>query len=318
MKSSKGFSLIEAMVVMGLLGVASMAGMALFEQISKEQKRVQVMAVLQENRDKVYKLLEEPQAWSQTIANNASMACLMPAAATDCNHGDNLSPTLFTIAGTSYYNPATQGFSRNGVICNLSDGDSACPFKYQISTKLACPGTATCSQPAVVTLATLVVAPDIFPFPINPERFQVEVFHSGGDRKNPSYSANCLDWQARGWASQDNCLTDGRWHRVFTNAADGSVLSGTIADLTSHIQAGVDVQIVFGASVRNCSLTYVNAGVARCLTPVGFAGEAPAFVTFGAARFSSDGTITCTNKETPLGGNECAGLTGEMTWMIRY
>ena len=54
------------------------------------------------------------------------------------------------------------------------------------------------------------------------------------------YSETCSDFATRGWASESDCLHDGRWHRVY---ASNPTLGSTTA-LREHVSAGADVRVV--------------------------------------------------------------------------
>lgn len=53
------------------------------------------------------------------------------------------------------------------------------------------------------------------------------------------YSETCTDFSARGWATQDDCLHDGRWHKVYDQTGTGS-----IADVKTHALAGASFRVV--------------------------------------------------------------------------
>lgn len=56
------------------------------------------------------------------------------------------------------------------------------------------------------------------------------------------YSATCEDWAESGFPSKESCITDGRWHLVYQNDADGNTIGGSIKDLKRHAANGADVK----------------------------------------------------------------------------
>lgn len=319
----RGFSIIEAMVVLAILGALLAAGLSTLDYLTKERTRQQVLASLLEVRERIFQLLEDPLPWQKTILNNPGLSCLPPVTSGPCTHGATVSPVLHDAAGTVKYDPATQGFDRNGLFCLQADGLATCPFRYEIVTTLTCDGTPTCDYPAVVTVAKLVVPFGVINFPLNVDRYTIEVFHSLGDRQNPSYSQKCVDWAARGWATEIQCLTDGRWHAVLSHSNVGTVSYGTLAGLQAHVNAGADIRVIVeGAGlVETCAQVYRGGGGAGpmyCLTSNRFSGEVAAMIGLGAVRFGSDGSVTCVSNSNPNGVNTCGGITSPMTWMIRY
>lgn len=93
------------------------------------------------------------------------------------------------------------------------------------------------------------------------------------------YVSDCNQFAANGWASKQECLTDGRWHKV------QSTLGYANADLVAAItNGGVDVQLgyssnaTFPGTTRTCSnvLLYVvsvGSTYAYCQTSSEFVGS---------------------------------------------
>lgn len=57
------------------------------------------------------------------------------------------------------------------------------------------------------------------------------------------FSVDCSDFSAKGWASKNQCLQDGKWHKVFVNDSAGNATFGSVDDLDSHVNQGAAVRI---------------------------------------------------------------------------
>ncbi len=54
------------------------------------------------------------------------------------------------------------------------------------------------------------------------------------------YSETCTDFATRGWASESDCLHDGRWHQVY----DRNTGAGSVAAIRTHVDAGASLRVV--------------------------------------------------------------------------
>jgi type II secretory pathway pseudopilin PulG len=57
------------------------------------------------------------------------------------------------------------------------------------------------------------------------------------------FSENCTDFAAKGWASKDQCLQDGRWHIVYSNDASGNSSFGSTNDIDANVQKGASLKV---------------------------------------------------------------------------
>lgn len=322
--NKSGFSLLESLIVLALFSLVMAGGMGMMNFISKERARVNLLSTLQSSRDKIYGLIEDGTAWKETINANTGLSCLQAGSVTPCNNGATVSPILHNQVGTSIFDPATQGFDNYGNICALSAGETNCPLKYNIQTKLSCGTEATCLKPAVVTTANLEILSNPNGFPINLNRFSMEIFHGGRGPSStyfaPSYSKDCTDWESAGWDSKETCLKDGRWHLIYKNNPSGTPTFGSVNAMEQHIKNGAEFKIIHGSVTEICQQTYRSAQGIKpiyCLTGLRFAGEAPPFVKHSSARFGSDGSIWCLAEGTQ-NANACSGLSMEYEWLIKY
>lgn len=57
------------------------------------------------------------------------------------------------------------------------------------------------------------------------------------------WSDNCSDFAAKGWASKDSCVKDGRWHHVYTNDDNGIGKSEDFEKIVDYIHQGAVVRV---------------------------------------------------------------------------
>lgn len=160
------------------------------------------------------------------------------------------------------------------------------------------------------------------------------VFYKGSVEVSPNqappvqFVEKCLDvqngsersWSQAGFVSREDCLTDGNWHLIFENSASGSALYGSIADLHARISKGVETRVVVPDynGAESCQSIYEANGspmVIHCLISTRFSGEGMGY--HGSARYSTNGAVFCNDMIAP-GGNNCAGVSARMKWLVRY
>ncbi len=317
-----GFSLLEILVALALMAVVTTGGLSMMTIFSKESSRVNVNNNLQDIRQRLFRWLETPDSWTQSIQNNPALSCLPPVATGGpCNNGQTANPIIYDAVGVAQFNTATQGFDRNGAICFLAAGLTACPLRFNVTTTMSCGVAATCVSPVVVTTVTNSIGAGAFEFPINTARYSFIVYHNGGQSSTPAYSPTCTDWQTMAWGTREQCLQDGRWHRVFRNDSAGVVVEGLLTDLAAYINQAVDVKVVTaGGGSETCSASYRGGGGTGpiyCLVVARFAGEVAPYISTGSSRYGTNGQITCQTVGDPPGaGAACA--TADISWYIRY
>lgn len=135
MRNQRGFSLIQAMLMVFILAIITMAITSQLTQLMRVTNDNKVRSTLQKLRQEILNNVMHNQAWINTLNNNASMACLRngvacPLAASTFN--------LFKSDNTSFFNGtvATSGFDINGVACATFSnvpGNDACPISYTMT-----------------------------------------------------------------------------------------------------------------------------------------------------------------------------------------
>lgn len=327
----KGFSLIEILVVLGIIGIVLATTITLVSNTNKESTRLSVLTILQNLRDRNYKLIETHESYLKTIDSTAALSCLHTGSTTNCTETDPPTtpaidlPIYYNSAGTAVYDSSTNGFKWDGTTCTLASGNVNCPITWETLVYFDCGTAATsCLRPAVTIIAKLVLRDNPNNFPINLERFSFTVFKggslTGSSVTRPTFSQDCSDWSTRGWNDKADCMQDGRWHKVFENNSSGTILFGSVNELRTAIQSAPAVQVKCGVQTEQCALAYESIsvpGTFYCLTGLRFSGEAPAFYNLGAARYSSGGQVTCLNQTNPT-VDACPGMTIGCSWLVRH
>jgi len=167
--ASSGFSLLEIMVAMGILAVASYFLISLLQTSLKgsTQTNVTVQAEMIK-RNLVNNFTNDP-SWINTVNNNPSLACLLPLYAgtrggSTCAAGSI--PNIIVMDGAGLFYDSTisanNGFDPNGVVCpggfNSATGNDKCPFRVDITVNLTCPAGG-CGDPQIRITGKMTYAP---------------------------------------------------------------------------------------------------------------------------------------------------------------
>ena len=140
------------MVAASLLLIISIGMTALVTSIQKEQRKQALLQVLVSQKNRFENAILNPNSWTNTLNNNASMACLStqtPCTTVTGHSGDyrlSYSPAIlrdgtaspglvfYTFAGAD---GAIQGFTESGMPCNTfttaAAGNDVCPIGYRVS-----------------------------------------------------------------------------------------------------------------------------------------------------------------------------------------
>lgn len=160
--AKNGFSIIEVMVAIGLLGIVGVGVSSMLFNMMNSNNYAQLGNSALNMKAELTEILSNDRAWANTIADTtlnpdatAAFACLRTSTA--CAAGTYpFTPKLVnnTLFRTSY-NPqtsATQGFNVNGVVCStFSTGspDDSCPMRYTFTWTPMCPSTGACINPQI-------------------------------------------------------------------------------------------------------------------------------------------------------------------------
>lgn len=316
-RSCHGFSLIEAIIALAIVGLASTGALSLFASLAKERARNDFLTTANTARNQLYGLLETTDSWVATRDNSLALQCIHSIPVGICTGGTTVSPIILNSVGVPIFNPATQGFDTQGNICLITS--PLCLIRYSIQTIIDCGIQPTCTSPAVVTTATMTVPVNPNNFPINSARYSFSIIHGSRAGKTPGYSKDCVNWAAMGWQSQSECLKDGRWHLVFANNSSGNPILGTVADLKIHVLDGAEVKItsvnpfiLFGEICISAAIVVTSPGVIECLGAVRFSGTGGA----GSVRVKTNGAVYCADLASP--GADGCGVTVAVDWYVKY
>ena len=181
---SAGFGLIELMFAVGILSFVVMATMSLHLMLQKSQIESASLFQLTVTAQNFMTLVNNEQAWTNTISANANaMKCL--AARTPCTVGGqangkaltNVPFAIFDAAGKQPIYDATNpasGFTMSGVPCSLfsAQGNDSCPIRYNLTWSAICTN-GNCVKPQVLVSATFVYAPRTSRIVLNPANYSM-------------------------------------------------------------------------------------------------------------------------------------------------
>jgi len=166
-QSKKGFTLVEAMVGMGILVIAMISGLTVLEMVEKSMKNTQDSLGYVSARNQLVSLLLDDTSWSKIVANNPEMSCVLSQNSPvisdrDC-FGDTSPLVLYNIKGLPYtvngvpaynFHSAIQGFSEKGEACETFDstagaGNPACPYHVVVTWSALC-SASPCTNPPLL------------------------------------------------------------------------------------------------------------------------------------------------------------------------
>jgi prepilin-type N-terminal cleavage/methylation domain-containing protein len=216
--SSAGFSLIEVLVAMGIVGVLLAALMSAGTISLKQQKQSNITFQADVERRGIMKLINDPTAWGNTLldANNSSscgtssstcnpLNCLLTPANCYSGQGGNIYVLRDASAGggaIAYDWLGSDGLTMQGTHCTTfaappNAGHDECPLQFQITWK------AICSQPNGTACGSAKVLPQISIRPIfnpnsaantvafNPANYSA-IFYQGADSLNCTWINNAF------------------------------------------------------------------------------------------------------------------------------
>lgn len=170
------------------------------------------------------------------------------------------------------------------------------------------------------------------------------------------YVSDCGLFAANGWASKDECLHDGRWHKVLSHGTGGAKPNQDVLDAISNA-ADFKVVTTGPAKLPNGTSFSAPPGQSRCVNILtdangyvvcldatrysgniadtslkqgnAYAGAGGANKGYGASIKKSNGLITCigVSQMTLNGGTSYTGISGSgcgpyitaaMDWYVKY
>lgn len=148
--NQKGMSLIELLVSFAMASVASLGVYSAMNNMNKDKKRIELLAILAEKKNSFSRILDDPQTFKNTIAatENSNMQCLRDKVACDPTFiGNTYSSAQDRIVlygpqqGLPFYDGRStnnRGFTDRGAECSgfsydLNNGNDSCPIGYLIT-----------------------------------------------------------------------------------------------------------------------------------------------------------------------------------------
>ncbi|MER2519621.1 MAG: hypothetical protein ABTQ34_02910 [Bdellovibrionales bacterium] len=87
------------------------------------------------------------------------------------------------------------------------------------------------------------------------------------------FSLTCEDWEESGFENKYNCITDGKWHLVYVNDANGKTTFGNYKEFIEYVQNGADVKNADAGGIHHCEVVSWQNNMASCFGGFRMAGE---------------------------------------------
>lgn len=308
LSSKRGFSVIEAMVTVGLIAIISVGTLSIQKMNLEIQRQNQVITTAQLLCNRFENLLRDKTSWERTLAGNpAAFACLLvaPPAPKDCQALIGLETpfTVFDNAGAFYqslsvggatatypdpltYPPVAevdgneQGFTEGGQPCNTHQqaSGSSCAFGFYVTWTPNCTA-APCVNPSISIKVVMHYKPAQGAPPVSEAKYSIA---------NPPY--------VRTASAQDFSFM--LVHKVNGKTGGGACVPGTNVLRPLTLIEDTNQTLSNPAAVGNTdtSFTIQKAGTYRC--------------TGTAAGFAVDGFKALLREGAALGGTIVATGTG--------
>ncbi len=189
-KNNRGFSMLEAMIAIGVTGVVIVGATVIMEMQNKMQRTANTFGWLDQLRSEVIVAIKKKSSWDAMVADNRnpSLACLRPRltdpkAVINCM---GASGAINAITGVDQKlimdtTNIQTGFDIKGQTCS-GFGTDACLLRYTISWVARCAGGAAddgCSNPDVIISADLKYAGGSVPMNTMLYNFSFMIPHQG-------------------------------------------------------------------------------------------------------------------------------------------
>lgn len=181
-----GFSLVEILVAIGLLGGALYAAQTFFFSLKKQQVASNYLVTITSIRQNFISILSRSSNWEATIVGNndpATLGCLQATTPVPakCDDGASLPFAVYLESSpTPYFDSSTQALNFEGGICSI--GSPNCDIKMNFTAKVLCPvGQVSCeASTAEISIAgefSSIVFPGAQTIPINLARYAINISH---------------------------------------------------------------------------------------------------------------------------------------------
>ncbi len=174
--NKKGFSLVEIMVATSMLTLAGAAMVGISQLSNQDSLQLRATRVVLTARSQIEAALKNPASWRQTVAQNASFACVTTGCSLALADGGYYNFVLFgsNIGEKVTYDASdlTTRHSIRGGPCPSATaaGDSLCPIKYVARWKPLCE-IYPCLNPTLDIKVSLVLDFGTSAPPLSPEKY---------------------------------------------------------------------------------------------------------------------------------------------------
>jgi prepilin-type N-terminal cleavage/methylation domain-containing protein len=206
-----GFSLIEVMVSIGILGIGISAIGFVVTQTFAMQEKSDLARKIGNYRTGLIAALDSDLAWRMTTkysGNAAILGCLDDSLSVPCTSPapTGLIAVMNGSAQTVFDSTRpTAGFKKTGDLCdafNPLTGNSDCPLRYNITSKIICPAVGPCSQPEVEVSGQLAYKGGPGMPQINTQKYDFK--HVRGITSNTLYKS-CISLGGRFMLASGEC-----------------------------------------------------------------------------------------------------------------
>ncbi len=217
LKNSKGQSLIQVVIALGMVGMLTLVLLSVQQIINKQQYQSSLNFQVDTNLRMIQSLINNPTAWGFTIAANSGLACA--ANPSTCRQGDTAN--VFIVkdsilpSGNVYYDwTGPKGLDKSGTPCTgfvnspipgvTGNGNSQCPLQFQIQWTADCslpPGTLCGISPMTSKIVINTVynpGPDTVAIPFN-TKAKILPFTQG------TSGGPACSWQTNSLGLVENC-----------------------------------------------------------------------------------------------------------------
>ncbi|GEM_PF-5818955 len=191
-KSSKsGFTLIEALIAVNLIGISIYFGSSAINQLTKIKANSQLYTNVNLAKRNLISILQNNTAWINTInANGTEFDCLKNITGSLADGGCELKSAaagypfiIYNDSNGIFYDPlnsSTAGFDNKGDVCNTFDGvngNPACPYRATVRWRPICdfsPGV-KCFQPAIEIFGEIAIKKNTSAFAIQKTSYAYQI-----------------------------------------------------------------------------------------------------------------------------------------------
>lgn len=257
-----GFTLIEALIALNLIGISIYFGSSAISQLTKVKTNAQLYMNVNLSKRNLISMLQNNTAWVYTInGNGAEFDCLknitggLGDAGCEVKNDPNGYPfVLYNDSNMVYYDPvgsATAGFDNKGEVCNTYDstnGNPACPYRAQVRWRPICsfaPGV-KCHQPAIEITGLIEIKRSTNVFAIQKTNYTFQVIRPYVNC--PTIPINFLASSAN-W-TQNPSPSSGIINATYLTTTNTTAPPGMAFEFTSNIYSCEDRSLNFRQAMQ--------------------------------------------------------------------